>query len=85
MDDTCNAAAVDHKSLEAEDLEDGIDYEEIHAATQADFEAGRFAFNSADYASEEDAEAALWKFICAVGKEAREAVAARHLDANREK
>jgi hypothetical protein len=39
--------------------DDEIDYEEIAASTQPDFEAGRFAFNSDDYASDEECDAAL--------------------------
>jgi hypothetical protein len=41
------------------DPDDGIDWEEIILTTQEDFEAGRYAFNSQDYATHEEAMAAL--------------------------
>jgi hypothetical protein len=39
--------------------DDDIDYEEIIATTQPDFEAGRFAFDSRNYATHEEAMAAM--------------------------
>jgi len=42
-----------------DDTSDGIDWDEITATTQPDFEAGRFAFNSEDYPTEEAAMAAM--------------------------
>ena len=91
MDDTNKPAAYDPNRLDPmdeedralDDLSDGIDWDEIIATTQPDWEAGRFAFDSADYPTDEAAMAAMWEFICAVGKEAREAAAATALDATR--
>jgi hypothetical protein len=37
---------------------DEIDLEEIYQSTQADYEAGRYCFNSEDYATDEEASAA---------------------------
>ena len=39
--------------------DDDIDYAEIAASTQPDYEAGRFAFNSDDYATDEECDAAM--------------------------
>ena len=39
--------------------DDDIDYDEIIATTQPDFEAGRFAFDSRNYATHEEAMAAM--------------------------
>ena len=49
---------MDDTNRTDDSLIDGIDYEEIHRLSQADEEAGRIAFNSADYATDEEAEAA---------------------------
>ena len=46
-----------------DDTSEGIDWDEILASTQDDFLAGRFAFNSADYATDEEAMAALERWI----------------------
>ena len=45
------------------DPDDGIDYDEIIASTQDDFLAGRFGFNTADYATEEEAWEAFDKYM----------------------
>jgi hypothetical protein len=57
MDDTNKSAALDQAARDALDEEDrafddhsdGIDWDEITATTQPDWEAGRFSFDSADY------------------------------------
>ena len=49
----------DSSDREIDDDLDGIDWDEIIATTQPDFLAGRFAFNSADYSTDEAAMAAL--------------------------
>jgi hypothetical protein len=41
------------------DPDDGFDWEEIILTTQEDFEAGRYAFNSENYATHEEAMVAL--------------------------
>ena len=53
----------DSSDREIDDDLDGIDWDEIIATTQADFLAGRFAFNSADYPTDEAAMAALDRWL----------------------
>lgn len=48
---------------------DDIDFEEIYWTTQPDFEAGRFLFNSADYATPEEAMVALRELIHSIVEE----------------
>jgi len=50
---------------------DEIDFEEIYQSTQADYEAGRYAFNSADYATHEEAMAAMGALIDSIAEEVR--------------
>jgi hypothetical protein len=57
--DPNNLSAEDAEARKYDDTSDGIDWDEIIATTQDDFEAGRFAYNSADYATHEEADAAL--------------------------
>ena len=59
-----------------EDSSDGIDWDDIIATTQDDFLAGRFAFNSADYATDEEAMAALEQLIHNIFEEVRSEFAA---------
>ena len=40
---------LDEEDRLLDDTSDGIDWDEITATTQPDFEAGRFAFNTEDY------------------------------------
>jgi hypothetical protein len=47
---------------------DEIDYEEIYQSTQADYEAGRYCFNSEDYATDEEASAALSAWIDSIAE-----------------
>jgi hypothetical protein len=55
---------------------DGIDWEEIILSTQEDFEAERYSYNSADYATQEEADAALDAWLDAIlAKVKREAAA----------
>jgi hypothetical protein len=90
MDDTTEPKSEDQRHLDRmdeedralDDLSDGIDWDEITATTQPDFEAGRFAFNSADYPTEEAAMAAMDEFVESMIKEGlREAAALRSPDA----
>jgi hypothetical protein len=63
---------------------DEIDYEEIFQSTQADYEAGRYCFNSEDYATDEESSAALLAFIQSIADEVeREAASHAPLDAAR--
>jgi hypothetical protein len=50
------------------DPDDRIDWEEIILSTQEDVEAGRYAFNSEDYATHEEAMAALDAWLDAILK-----------------
>jgi len=56
--DPMNAEARRH-----DDTSEGIDWDEIIATTQDDELAGRYAFNSQDYATCEEADAALRQWI----------------------
>jgi hypothetical protein len=61
-----------------------IDYEEIFQSTQADYEAGRYCFNSEDYATDEEASAAMLALILSIAEEVeREAASHSPLDAAR--
>ncbi len=61
---------------------EGIDWEEIILTTQEDYEAGRYSFNSEDYATHEDAMAALRAWIHSIAEEVeREAAPIPPLDA----
>ena len=52
------------------DHEDDIDWDNIIATTEDDFKAGRYAFNSADYATHEEAMLALRAWIHSIAEEA---------------
>ena len=64
--DPDNLDPIDAEAGDYEDTSDGIDWDEIIATTQDDFEAGRYAFSSADYATDEEAMAALKEWIHAI-------------------
>ena len=90
MDDTLKPpvySAEERDRLDAEDrllddTSDGIDWDEILATTEPDFLAGRFAFNTDDYPTEEAAMAAMDAFVEDIIKEGlREAAARNSLDA----
>jgi hypothetical protein len=49
--------------------DDEIDLEDIYQSTQADYEAGRYSFNSADYATHEEAMAAMDALIHSIAVE----------------
>jgi hypothetical protein len=63
--------ADDVAAAEYDPQVDDIDFEEIYQSTQADFEAGRYAFNSADYATHEEAMEAMRALIHSIGEEVR--------------
>jgi hypothetical protein len=64
--DPDNLDPIDAEARRYDDTSDGIDWDEIIATTQDDFEAGRYAFSSADYATHEEAMAALKEWIHAI-------------------
>jgi hypothetical protein len=57
--DPNNLSPEDEEARKYDDTSAGIDWDEIIASTQDDFEAGRYSFNSADYATQEEAFAAM--------------------------
>jgi hypothetical protein len=57
--DPNNLSPGDAEARKYDDTSEGIDWDEIIATTQDDFLAGRFAYNSADYSTQEEADAAL--------------------------
>lgn len=57
--DPKNLHPMDLEDRQYDDISEGIDWDDIIATTQDDFEAGRFAFNTDDYPTEEAAMAAL--------------------------
>jgi hypothetical protein len=61
------------------DPDDGIDWEEIILTTQEDVEARRYAFNSEDYATHEEAMAALDAWLDAIVQRVVEREAAASL------
>ena len=61
--DPDNLDPIDAEARKYDDTSDGIDWDEIIARTQDDFEAGRYAFSSADYATHEEAMVALEEWI----------------------
>ena len=65
-----------------DDNSSGIDWEEIILTTQEDYEAGRYCFNSQDYATHEEAMAALSAWIHSIAERVkREAASLPPLDA----
>ena len=75
---------LDEEDRLLDDTSDGIDWDEITATTQPDFEAGRFAFNTDDYPTEEAAMAAMDAFVEGLIEEALREVATKNaLDAAR--
>lgn len=74
---------VDEEARKCDDASEGIDWDEIIATTQEDWEAGRFSFDSDDYPTDEEAMAAMDRMIDSILEEAViEAKAARTLDAS---
>jgi hypothetical protein len=55
----CFPSTLDEEARRYDDTSEGIDWDEIIATTQDDWEARRFAFNSDDYPDHERAMAAL--------------------------
>src|SRR5215813_2687077 len=67
--DPNNLSPGDAEARKYDDTSEGIDWDEIIATTQDDFLAGRFAFNSADYATHEEAMVALRAWIHGIFEE----------------
>jgi hypothetical protein len=61
--DPNNLHPLDEEARKYDDTSDGIDWDEIIATTQDDFLAGRYAFNSEDYPTHEEAMKALDKWF----------------------
>jgi hypothetical protein len=67
-----------------DDESDGLEWEEIILTTQEDFEAGRYSFNSQDYATDEEVKVAFRAWIHRLAEEAEnEANSTSSLDAPR--
>src|SRR6266702_1492998 len=64
--DPNNLSPADEEARKYDDTSEGIDWDEIIATTQDDFLAGRFAYNSADYATQAEADAALRAWLHAI-------------------
>lgn len=64
--DPNNLDPIDEEARKYDDNSEGIDWDEIIATTQDDFLAGRFAFDSRDYATDEEAMAALTRWVDAI-------------------
>jgi hypothetical protein len=64
--DPNNLSPADEEARKYDDTSEGIDWDEILATTQDDFLAGRFAYNSADYATQAEADSALRAWIHAI-------------------
>jgi hypothetical protein len=74
--DPNNLSPEDEEARKYDDTSDGIDWDEIIATTQDDFLAGRFAYNSADYATQAEAEAALDAWLDSILERVKERAAA---------
>jgi hypothetical protein len=74
--DPNNLSPEDEEDRKHDDTSDGIDWDEIIATTQDDFEAGRFWYDSADYPTQEEAAAALRALIHSVAEEVEREIAA---------
>jgi hypothetical protein len=64
--DPNNLHPDDEEARKHDDTSEGIDWDEIIATTQDDFLAGRFSYNSADYATQAEADAALTAWLDAI-------------------
>ena len=67
--DPNNLSPEDEEARKYDDTSEGIDWDEIIATTQDDFLAGRFCYNSADYATQAEADAALDAWLDAIVEE----------------
>jgi hypothetical protein len=67
--DPNNLHPADAEARKYDDTSEGIDWDEILATTQDDFLAGRFAYNSADYATQAEADTAFIAWFDAIVEE----------------
>src|SRR5882757_9630447 len=67
--DPNNLSPADEEARKYDDTSAAIDWDEILATTQDAFEAGRFSYNSADYATQAEADAALTAWLDAIFEE----------------
>ena len=74
--DPNNLGPEDEEARKLDDTSEGIDWDEIIASTQDDFLAGRFAYNSADYATQEEADMALHAWLVRILEEVKREQAA---------
>jgi len=74
--DPNNLGPEDEEARKLDDTSEGIDWDEIIASTQDDFLAGRFAYNSADYATQEEADIALHAWLVGILEEVQREQAA---------
>ena len=68
--DPNNLHPLDEEARKYDDNSEGIDWDEIIASTEDDFRAGRFAFNSADYPTHEEAMEAFDRWLKKIFDEA---------------
>ena len=61
--DPNNLHPLDVEARKYDDTSLGIDWDEILATTEDDFQAGRYAFNSADYPTHEEAMKAFHQWL----------------------
>jgi hypothetical protein len=73
--DPSHLSPEDEEARKYDDTSEGIDWDEIIATTQDDFLAGRFAYNSADYATQEEADAALEAWLEGIQRTVEERIA----------
>jgi hypothetical protein len=64
--DPNNLHPADEEARKYDDTSEGIDWDEILATTQDDFLAGRFSYDSANYATQAEADAALTAWLNAI-------------------
>jgi hypothetical protein len=67
--DPNNLDPIDEEARKYDDNSEGIDWDEIIATTEDDYLAGRFAFNSQDYPTHEEALVALRQWIHSIFEE----------------
>jgi len=66
--DPNNLHPDDEEARKYDDNTTDIDWDDIIATTQDDVLAGRYAFSTGDYPTHEEGMAALWQWMCTLGK-----------------
>jgi hypothetical protein len=77
--DPDNLHPLDEEARKYDDNSEGIDWDEIIATTEDDFQAGRFAFNSEDYPTHEEAMKAFKRWTRGILEEVRREREARRV------